>query len=72
MFVIDNTVLSNFAKVGKIHLLNLRVSGTIGVLGLGVKKGILTINEANEILREMIKKGFYSPVDDLKEIIKQY
>lgn len=53
------------------YLLGVKVSGTIGVLALGVKTGILTLKEADEILRAMVKNGFYSPIDSLGEIMKK-
>lgn len=50
------------------YLLELKVAGTVGVLVLGVKKGVLTIEDGNLLLREMIRRGFYSPVEDLGEL----
>ena len=53
----------------KARLLGVKVSGTIGLLVLGVKKGILTLEEGNELLEKMIEKGFYSPVKRLEEVM---
>ncbi|NJE12891.1 DUF3368 domain-containing protein [Thermococcus sp. LS2] len=52
------------------YLLGVKVSGTIGVLALSVKTGILTLEEADRILREMVKNGFYSPIESLGEVLK--
>jgi len=41
------------------------VSGTIGVLVKAVEKGIISMEEGNEMLRKMIEKGFYSPIETL-------
>jgi len=51
------------------NILGVPVSGTIGVLVRCVEKGIATKDEADKILREMIERGFYSPISDLDEII---
>lgn len=42
------------------------VSGTIGVLVALVRHRTLTLDEGNSLLREMIAKGYYSPVDRLE------
>ena len=51
------------------NVLGVPVSGTIGVLVRCVEKGLITKKEANRILKEMIKKGFYSPISDLNEVL---
>ncbi|AHF81389.1 DUF3368 domain-containing protein [Thermococcus paralvinellae] len=53
------------------YLLGVKVSGTIGVLALGVKTDVLTLEEANQLLRAMIKSGFYSPIESLEEVLKE-
>lgn len=53
----------------KARLLSVKVSGTIGVLVLGVRKGVIELEDANGILHEMIKKGFYSPIKRLEEVM---
>jgi predicted nucleic acid-binding protein len=53
----------------KARLLGVKVSGTIGVLVLGVRRGIIKLEDANSILNEMIKKGFYSPIKRLEEVM---
>ena len=51
------------------NVLGVPVSGTIGVLVRCVEKGIITKDEGNRILKEMIEKGFYSPISDLDEVL---
>lgn len=51
------------------NILGVPVSGTIGVLVRCVEKGLITKEEGNQILKEMIIKGFYSPISDLDEIV---
>ena len=51
------------------NILGIPVSGTIGVLVRCVEEGIITKEEGNSILKEMIAKGFYSPVSDLDEVL---
>jgi len=51
------------------NILGIPVSGTIGVLVRCIEKNIISKEEANQILKEMIAKGFYSPISDLDEIV---
>ncbi len=51
------------------NVLGVPVSGTIGVLARCVERGIITKEEGNRILKEMIEKGFYSPISDLDEFL---
>lgn len=81
MFVIDN-----IAKVGKLELLKDILRDSIitkqvleefnlgierGILALCVKTDVLTLKEADQILRAMIKSGFYSPIESLEEVLKE-
>lgn len=45
------------------------VSGTIGVLVEAVREELLSIEEGNTMLSEMIEKGYFSPVETLDELI---
>ena len=45
------------------------VSGTIGVLVEAVREGLLSIEEGNTMLSEMIEKGYFSPFEVLDELI---
>lgn len=51
------------------NILGVPVSGTIGVLVRCVEEGIITKEEGNYILKEMIARGFYSPISDLSEVL---
>lgn len=44
------------------------VSGTIGVLVCAMGREIISRQEADDLLSEMIAKGFYSPVKKLEEL----
>ena len=44
------------------------VSGTIGVLVCAVGKKLISRQEADYLLSEMIAKGFYSPIKKLEEL----
>jgi len=75
MVLVNNTVLSNFAKVNRLDLLKRafeKLYVTEQVLEefkLGVEKNLISKEEGNQILKEMIVKGFYSPISDLNEIV---
>ncbi len=45
------------------------VSGTIGVLIEAVREGLLSIEEGNLMLSDMIEKGYFSPFETLDELI---
>ncbi len=62
--------LTDYFDARKIaNILGVPVSGTIGVLIRCIEKGIISKDERNRILKEMIAKGFYSPISDLSEIL---
>lgn len=44
------------------------VSGTIGVLVCALGKETISRSEADDLLSEMIAKGFYSPIKKLEEL----
>ena len=50
--------------------LGVPVSGTIGVLALAVKKHYISLKEGNDILRNMISHGFFSPIKKLEEVLQ--
>jgi len=50
--------------------LEVPVSGTIGILTYLVHKGHTTLEDGNSMLRDMIKKGYFSPTDELNELLK--
>lgn len=45
------------------------VSGTLGVLIKCVDKNILSLSDANDLLKKMLHKGYRSPLSDLRELI---
>lgn len=49
--------------------MGISVSGTIGVLALSVKKGIISKEEGNIFLLKMIEKGYYSPCKSLNGLV---
>ncbi|MBA4348370.1 MAG: hypothetical protein C0415_00050 [Thermodesulfovibrio sp.] len=46
-------------------LLQVKLTGTIGILIKAVNKRIINSDKGNEILRLMIKNGFHSPINSL-------
>jgi predicted nucleic acid-binding protein len=49
--------------------MNVRVSGTLGLLVQAVKTQQLTLDEANALLAQMMDAGYYSPYDNLAELL---
>ncbi|GBC94794.1 hypothetical protein HRbin16_00579 [bacterium HR16] len=45
------------------------VTGTLGILVRLVQNGPLSLDEANLLLAEMVKHGYYSPVTDLSLLL---
>ncbi|MEW6215673.1 MAG: DUF3368 domain-containing protein [Nitrospirota bacterium] len=64
IFACDDMVARREAK-----LLNVKLTGTIGILMKAVKRRLINQKEADRILARMIENGFYSPVRSLKEIL---
>ena len=48
---------------------HIQFTGTIGILKACVRDGAIELNQADIYLHEMIKQGFYSPVQSISEII---
>ncbi|MDY6903154.1 MAG: hypothetical protein SWH61_00570 [Thermodesulfobacteriota bacterium] len=44
------------------------VTGTIGILKASITDGMISLANADRILKKMIKRGYYSPVRSLKDI----
>ncbi len=44
------------------------VSGTIGVLRVAVERDFLRLSEADKVLRQMIARGYRSPIQSLREL----
>lgn len=49
--------------------LKITISGTLGILVRAVKDGHLTLDEGNALLSQMIDAGYYSPYDNLTELV---
>ncbi|MBM4135725.1 MAG: DUF3368 domain-containing protein [Nitrospira sp.] len=64
VFSCDDMVARREAK-----LLNIKLTGTLGILIKAVKRRLINQKEADRILARMIENGFYSPVRSLKEIL---
>ena len=63
-FLTDDTDARRWAQRAGIP-----VSGTIGILVALVRSGTLTLDEGNSMLREMIAKAYYSPVERLEGLL---
>lgn len=50
------------------NILGVPVSGTIGVLFRCIEKGMISEEEGNKLLKEMVTKGFYFPISDLNNV----
>ncbi len=48
----------------------LGVSGTLGTLKLAVEAGMISIEEADKVLGEMIRGGYRSPIESMKELFE--
>ena len=48
--------------------MDILVTGTIGILKASLFDGSLSVDQADDILQEMIKFGFYSPVRNIGDI----
>jgi predicted nucleic acid-binding protein len=64
IFACDDMVARREAQ-----LLNIKLTGTLGILIKAVKRRLINQKEADRILARMIENGFYSPVRSLKEIL---
>ena len=60
----DDLDARRFAQRG-----NIPVSGSIGILVKCVTNGLLSLEQGNELLSQMIQKGFYSPVESLDRFL---
>ena len=47
----------------------LAVTGTLGILRDCVKQQILTLEEANALLSQMLDAGYYSPIRSVEELL---
>lgn len=49
--------------------LGIPVSGTLGILALAVRRQLLSLDQANALLADMIAAGFRSPLEKLDVLI---
>ena len=49
--------------------LNVKVTGTLGILVVALECKIILLDEANQYLAQMIQNGYRSPVDDLSGLL---
>lgn len=49
--------------------LNVKLTGTIGILVKAVRKNITDYKHADDILKSMVASGFYSPVTSIKAFL---
>lgn len=50
-------------------LLQVALTGTLGILARAVKENIISLKNADDVLNLMIKHGFYAPVISVSEIL---
>lgn len=50
-------------------LLQVALTGTLGILARAVKEKIISVQNADDVLNLMIKHGFYAPVSSMREIL---
>lgn len=48
----------------------MEISGTLGILKVAVEEGKLSTKEADEVLQEMIRGGYRSPIQSVKELLE--
>jgi predicted nucleic acid-binding protein len=53
------------------HAWEITVSGTLGVLVQAVKRRLLTAEEGNTLLKQMIARGYRSPYSSLQHLLEQ-
>jgi predicted nucleic acid-binding protein len=63
IMVTDDRLARKYCSTMKIP-----VTGTIGILKASLNDGIISLLDADIILRKMIKRGYYSPVRSMKDI----
>lgn len=66
-----STIVATDDRTARKQCANMKipVTGTIGILKASVQDGLLTLNQANEVLTNMITSGFYSPVNSITAIL---
>ena len=49
--------------------LDVPITGTLGILGLAVRLGLLTLTQANALLADMVRAGYRSPLGQVDDPI---
>lgn len=52
--------------------LGIPVTGTLGILALAVRRELLTLRQANNLLAEMVAAGYRAPVANLDTLVLQF
>lgn len=65
VFASDDKAARNEAE-----LLGVLLTGTIGILLKASKKKIISLQQGNQILKAMIRNGFYCPIKSLPDVSK--
>lgn len=47
------------------------ISGTLGILKVGVETELISLEIGNQLLKRMIEANYHSPIKDLTELFKQ-
>ncbi len=67
--VLDNTVLSNFARVGRADLVIRLWPKAVCTTSAVVSQGLLSLDEGNRVLDLMIERNYHSPVQNLEHLL---
>lgn len=61
--VTDDRMARNFCRENHLPL-----TGTIGILKASQDDGLINMDTANRMLQQMVRKGFYSPVNKISDL----
>lgn len=64
LFLSDDVAARKYAQG-----LGIQVSGTLGCLVLAVERNLTSLEQANLWLHQMIEKGYFPPVSDLRQLL---
>lgn len=74
--ILDATILSNFGLVGQLQLLERRYAGRVGTtlsvvaeIRQGIDAGYTGLTAVDEILRQMVQRGYRSSVQELDDLV---
>jgi predicted nucleic acid-binding protein len=49
--------------------LDVPITGTLGILALAVRLGLLTLTQANALLADIVRAGYRSPLEQVDDLI---